>query len=390
MNSKPFLYLDHCGTTALSKIVKQKLLSTIEENHFGNPTAVHHLAGLAASEDVEESRKTIASALRCKPQNVIFTSGASEANNLVILGFWLRFQDRGVRVLYGATEHKSVLEAAKQVGSLPKGEANEIPVDQNGVAKLDVLESYLKDNPRKFPTLVCLMQTNNEVPARNNIEAIASLCKAHRAYFHCDTVQTYVREALNMAGGNYGSVVLSPHKFYGPKGIGILVMSDSALRPPVVPPYTGGEQEFGLRPGTLNTMVIGATAVAVSQHEQQRPELIKHLAACDEAFCNAMTERCPAFHLTVPRNASVPGIINFYIDNYDAPTLLQKLERVCINRGASCTGAGGEKYSHVPKALGLPIEIQANVLRASFGWGCSVEDVISAAEEISAVVATRK
>lgn len=359
-------------------MVKRALIASINADHFGNPSAVHHAAGFEASEDVENARLAVATALRSTnpgPQHVIFTSGASEANNLVLLGFWLRFRDRGARILYGATEHKSVLEAAKQVGELPRGQATELPVDKMGTVKLNVLEELLKDNPDKTPTLVALMHTNNEIPTRHPVEAVAALCKTYKAYFHCDTVQGFVREDIDLTTGHYGSVVLSPHKFYGPKGVGILAFSTSSLRPPIVPPYVGGDQEFGVRPGTLNLLSIETAALAVTELVQMRPALLKHLRACDELFYREMTAHCPGFHLTVPINPDVPGIVNFYIDNQDAPSLLQKMQRVCLNRGASCTGAGGEKYSHVPKALGLPIEIQANVLRASFGWNVTLEDI---------------
>lgn len=382
-------YFDHCGTTRPSDAVKRALIAGIETDHFGNPSAVHHAAGFQASEDVGKARLAVASALHSTspgPQDVIFTSGASEANNIVILGFWLRFRDRGARILFGATEHKSVLEPAKQVGDLPKGQATELPVDKMGIVDLSVLENLLKDNPSKTPTLVALMHTNNEIPVRHPIEAVAALCKTYRAYFHCDTVQGFVREAIDLASGYYGSVVVSPHKFYGPKGVGILAFSTSSLRPPIIPPYAGGEQESGMRPGTVNPFLIGPAALAVTEHELHRSALLEHLRACDELFCREMSIHCPGFRLTVPINRNVPGIVNFYIDEHDAPSLLQKMQRVCINRGASCTGAGGEKYSHVPKALGLPIEIQANVLRASFGWNASLDDIRSGVIEIARAV----
>lgn len=383
MDRDKVLYFDHCGTTPLSDAVKAKFHQMIDANHFGNPTAVHHTRGLEAAEEVEESRKLIAQAIGAKPQNIVFTSGASEANNLVLWGFWQRFKDRGVRILYGATEHKSVLEPAMHIGGLPHCESVEVPVDKLGMIRLDVLETLLKDNPKRLQTLVVVMQSNNEIPVRYPIEEISALCIKSKAYFHCDTVQAYVREKVDISKGRYGSVVISSHKFYGPKGLGILAFSDSYLKAPLLPTYTGGEQEFGLRPGTLNTLAINAAAVAVKEHEKNRVTLVEHLKACDQIFVEEMTQKCPGFHLTVPINARVPGIVNFYIERHDAPSLLEKLTKVCMNRGASCTGAGGEKYSHVPKALGLPIEIQANVLRASFGWTSSLDDIKLGVKEIA-------
>ena len=382
-------YLDHCGSTPLDPSVAKILVEGIQKNHFGNPTASHHAAGLLASQEVEISRLAIANELHCAPHQIIFTAGASEANNLVILGFWLRFRVRGCRILYGATEHKSVLEPAKQLADLPNGSGVELPVDSSGVIDLAVLEKYLADNSKKVPTLVALMQSNNEIPARHPVEKIAALCKVHKAYFHCDAVQSFVRESLDLSSGNYGSVVISPHKIYGPKGIGILAFADSNLKSPIIPPYTGGEQEFSMRPGTSNTLAIRAAAVAIEVHSANRERLLTHMRACDEAFCETMKKNAKGFHLTVPRNTTVPGIINFYIEGHDAPSLLLKLQKTCINRGASCTGAGGEKFSHVPRALGLPIEVEANVLRASFGFGCTVEEAVMAADEICSLLGSK-
>lgn len=382
-------YLDHCGSTPLDPAVAKVLIEGVQKNHFGNPTASHHKAGLLASQEVEASRLAIATELHCAPHQIIFTGGASEANNLVILGFWLRFRDRGCRILYGATEHKSVLEPSKQVADLPNGSGVELPVDSFGVIDLAVLEKLLADNPKKVPTLVALMQTNNEIPARHPVEKIAALCKTYKSYFHCDAVQAFVREPLDLSSGCYGSVVISPHKIYGPKGIGILALADSILKPPVIPPYTGGEQEFSMRPGTSNTLAIGAAAAAIKIHSANREKLLAHMRVCDEAFCETMQKNADGFHLTVPMNTTVPGIINFYLEGHDAPSLLLRLQKTCINRGASCTGSGGEKFSHVPRALGLPIEVEANVLRASFGFGCTVEEVVMAANEICSLLSSK-
>jgi cysteine desulfurase len=150
-------------------------------------------------------------------------------------------------------------------------------------------------------------------------------------------------------------------------------------------PFQGGEQERRLRPGTLNTLAIVGTAAAMDLHERRRGELLEHLRACDDAFINVMKTKVPGFNLTIPQSQKCPGIVNFYIHNVDAQSLVHDVsEKVCANRGASCSGAGGEKVRHVPAALGLPVEIAANVIRVSFGFVSSVEDAKIAAEIFAA------
>ena len=363
------------------------MIDFLDTGAFGNPSASHHLVGQEASRHVENSRQKIAGALGLKPHQIIFTSGATEANNLVLSGFYARHRTRGLRIFYGSTEHKSVLESAVYLGSLPGCTSSEIPVHPDGTVNLAKLQSMLEENPTNTPTLVALMHCNNEIPARHPIEDIGKLCIKYGAYFHCDAVQGFVREPLNFRDIPLGSAVISAHKIYGPKGLGILCFSSHPTAPRILPPYRGGEQEQGLRPGTLNTLAIVGGAVAVETHQLKRAELLPHLNACDSAFTEIMSHD-KRFHLTVPMNSNCPGIINFWIDGCEASSLLEKIPHICINRGASCLGGGGEHYSHVPKALGLPIEVQANVLRASFGFDCTVDDVVSGAKAILVAIST--
>jgi cysteine desulfurase len=261
-----------------------------------------------------------------------------------------------------------------------------IPVKRSdGCVDLNALSASLdKDSSASIPTLIALMWCNNEIPARNPIEEIATLCAKHKAFFHCDAVQGIVRENINtgqLSALGLSSMVFAPHKIYGPKGIGVLVIPERSPMLRLDAPLQGGEQEKGLRPGTLNTLAIIGAGVAVSVHENRRPELLTHLQSCDDTFIDAMTANTPGFSLTIPRAKSCPGIVNFHVDRVDAQSLIHEIsEVVCANRGASCSGAGGEKIRHVPTALGLPVEIAANVIRVSFGFGNSLEDARRAAD----------
>jgi cysteine desulfurase len=215
------------------------------------------------------------------------------------------------------------------------------------------------------------------------VEEISKICRKYGAFFHCDGVQGFVREPLDFSQDLYGSYVLSSHKLYGLKGFGVLVVGDGLLSTRISPPYHGGGHERGMRPGTLNTLAIAAGATSISLHNKKRKERLAHMSSCANAFIDQLQAELPEMRLTLPMDDRATGIVNFYIPGIDAPTLLAAMPDICINRGASCIGSGGEAFSHVPKALGFPIEIQANVLRASFGEAISVQGSQKAAVLIS-------
>ncbi|MEY4631857.1 MAG: hypothetical protein RIQ81_1977 [Pseudomonadota bacterium] len=364
------------------------MVAFMDSGKFANPAAHHHDAGKAAWHEVEEARSVVANAIHAKTAWVSFTGSASEANNIIIHGFARRHPR--CRILVGATEHKSVLDPALDLRGQPGCEVEVIPVEsKTGCIDLAALESSLASNQENLPTLVAIMWCNNEIPARNPVEEIARLCTHHRAFFHCDSVQGIVREAVDvttLARAGLSSMIFAPHKIYGPKGIGVLVIPEREPMLRIDAPFQGGEQEKRLRPGTLNTLAIVGTGVAVDLHARRRNELVEHLRQCDEAFIYAMRTSTRGFHLTVSETTSCPGIVNFYIDGVDAESLVHTLASdVCVNRGASCSGAGGEKARHVPTALGLPVEIAANVIRVSFGFGNSLEDARVAASHIAAI-----
>ena len=152
----------------------------------------------------------------------------------------------------------------------------------------------------------------------------------------------------------------------------------------------GGDQERGLRPGTLNVPAIVGLATALKVTSKKRLELNEHLSACDQIFISQLESTCSKQFRKTIESKSTTGIVSFYFDNVNAMTLMQNLPNVCLNRGASCLGSGGERISHVPTELGLPIEVAANVLRVSFGWGCSENDVQQAAEIIGNYVLNKR
>ena len=385
MTQEKIFYLDHCGTTPLSADVKDKLRELVNKDVFGNPSASHHILGKTAESLVNESRAAIAASIGARTDEIIFTGSATEANNMVLWGHALRFQGRNPCIFFGTTEHKSIYETCVAIGDSGLAKTEELPVLPDGKIDLDQLEVKLKA-ARGRPALVTLMHVNNEIPVRHPVEQISALCRQNDAFFHCDGVQGFVREELNFSGETFGSYVISPHKVYGPKGAGILVLGRNELSPRIKATYCGGDQEFSLRPGTHNTLAIAAAATALTSHKYLRPARVEHMHRCAEEFVATLTQKAKSVKLTLPLQKDAAGIVNFYAHGLDAPTLLEEVPHVCINRGSSCLGAHGEKFSHVPKALGLPVEIQANVLRASFGEMISPAEAGLAAEILAATI----
>jgi len=164
-----------------------------------------------------------------------------------------------------------------------------------------------------------------------------------------------------------------------------LALANSAGELGLVPTMTGGEQELGLRAGTQNTALILAAAVAMSEHAQTRGALHTHMQDCQQLFMGSLKTMVADWHLTVPTSEEAVGIVNLWFDGIDAQSLLERIPHLCMNRGASCNG-GGEKFSHVPAALGLPVEVAANVIRISFGWGADREDAERAASILANAV----
>jgi cysteine desulfurase len=384
-SSDRLFYLDHCGSTPLAPLVRDEILGFLASDIYGNPSADHHQAGRRAADIIDDARQNIASAIGARPENIIFTSGATEANNLALWGFFLRYRGRGCRLIYGATEHKSVIEVAENIATVGGADVLKNPVLPSGSLDLNILEDHLKSGKGR-PTLVAIMHINNEIPVRHPINEISQLCHRYGAFFHCDGVQGYVREPVNLNSGSFGSYVFSAHKIYGPRGVGILAIADNQLASRFAPAHRGGDQEYGLRPGTPNTLAIVGAARAVQLHEAERARRVIHMHACAEAFTNALLTNVDYARLTVPIDSCAAGIVNFYIEGLDAPSLLSCVPDICINRGASCIGSGGEHYSHVPMALGCPVEIQANTLRASFGDAVTADDSVAAALRLAEAI----
>jgi cysteine desulfurase len=371
------LYCDYQASTPLDHRIAQALPGYFS-TYIANPHADDHSLGWIAAEACETAAGRIASAIGCDAAEIIFTSGATEANSLALIGLAARRSPDRKRILVSATEHASVIEAARTAAQLFGCSMQIVPVDRDGVIDLDELERFLGDDV----LAVSAMAANNEIGTIQPSQAISRLCERVGAVFHCDAVQAHTAFPLNVESLGAHCVSLSAHKIYGPKGIGSLFVSH-AIQRQIEPLIVGGGQQGGLRAGTLPTplciafadaveLMNGETAVAERRRVAQlRNEFVKRLLAI------------PGIHLNGPElGRRHPGNCNIRIDGVDAKSLLAKAQPRLAASTASACASGTPEASHVLRAIGLSEREAESSIRFSFGRFSSLAEIEQASDYV--------
>lgn len=362
------IYLDHLATTPCDPVVLEGMLPFFAQD-FANAGSIHAL-GRRAEVAVERAREQVAAALNVQPQEIIWTSGATEANNLAIKGAVRFLKAQGAtarRVITVATEHKCVLEAVKSL----EAEGFEpviLPVEPDGQLAENCLEEALKT-----PTLlVSIMAANNETGVLHDLPRLIPLVKQAGALLHVDMVQMFGKGPCSLEGVDLAS--FSAHKIYGPKGVGALYVR---RRPRVrlQPLFSGGGQERGLRSGTLAVPLIigfGLAAVLV----QERCELdIAHLAGLQDRLWQGMRRLFPLARLNGASAQRLPGVVNMCLPGgLDARQMMAAVPDVAFSSGSACSAASGAP-SYVLQAMGLSDDDARRSLRLSVGRYTSGSDV---------------
>ncbi len=366
---KRVAYLDNAATTPVRPEVLEAMLPYLGTEAFGNPSSAHRF-GRAARAGIEASKRTIAEVLGAEPNQVIFTSGGTEADNLALIGAALAARDRGgpFRVAVSAIEHKAVLAAAHAVAHLG-GEEIVLPVNASGVVE----EAALDEALGRGVAAVSVMWVNNEVGVVQPVARLATRCREGGASFHCDAVQAFGKLPVRLADVECTLLTISGHKIGAPKGVGALIVRDRHAVEAII---HGGGQQFGLRPGTENVPGIIGLGTAVELAGAEQPEFARRvrtlrdelerriLAAVPDAVINAwQAERAP--HVS---NVSIPGT--------DSEALLMHLDLagVACSSGSACS-SGAVEPSHVLTAMGVPRDLGVAALRFSFGKDNTAEDV---------------
>lgn len=373
------IYLDYQASTPIDPRVKAVTIEALEKD-FANPSSESHNDGWQARKRVEQSRQTIAEAIGCEADEVIFTSGATEADNIGVLGAALAAPAGRRRILVGSTEHKAVIEpaiAAKRFGY----SVELIPVDHNGHINLTEFEAMLSEDV----AVVSIMFVNNEIGTIQPIDLIAPLVARSGAFFHTDATQAPTAVPLDMLELGVDAASFSSHKIYGPKGVGAFFLSASAPWRPE-PVMFGGAQEGGLRPGTIPTHLCAGFAAAFSLIDGEGQKEREQIQKIRDEFAITLAQSISGCKLTTSAVERHPGNLHLSFKGVNAGDLLDRLQpHLAAARGSACT-SGDSSYSHVLKAIGLNPEAARECIRFSLGRFTSSNDIAKASELIKDVV----
>jgi cysteine desulfurase len=377
--SQPLIYLDGHATTPIDPEVLASMLPYLSEQ-FGNPSSQSHAYGWAAAAAVKSARQIIADAIHADPEEIIFTSGATEANNLAIKGIAEAYLQRGRHIITLETEHRAVLEPCRYLERLGF-EVTYLKVLPDGTINLAALAQALRSDT----VLVSVMAANSEIGVLYPLAEIGKLCRARGILFHTDAAQGIGKIALDVQAMSIDLMSLTAHKLYGPKGIGALYIRRRSPRVQLAPQMHGGEQERGLRSGTLAThQIVGlgkaiALGLAEQPHEcerlkQLRDYLYTHLQVLD------------GIHLNGHPTQRLPGSLNISFEGVDGAALLLGLRsHIAVSSGSACA-SGDAKPSHVLLALGRDRQLASASLRFGIGRFNTLEHIETAAARVIQVV----
>ena len=363
------IYLDHAATTPLDKNVLEKMLPYFCDD-YGNADSPHTL-GRKAMNAVDLARDTIAALLNAKPQEIYFTSGGTESDNWAVFGGARAKAKEGKRhVIVSAIEHHAVLYAAKAL-EMQGFSVTYLPVSGTGRVEPNVL----KESIREDTGLVCVMAANNETGVLQPIQELAGLAHERGALFFTDAVQAAPYTEIDVNGWGVDMLSLSAHKFYGPKGCGVLYIKESVKMENIL---FGGEQERGRRGGTTNVPAVVGLAAAYEKSCRELQTRKEKLAALRKAFLQSISA---LDGVKINGEEGLPAILNLQIRGVENTALLYKmdLQGVCFAAGSACASAS-VKPSHVLTAMGLTEEEAKNSVRISFGKDNTEEEVFKAAE----------
>lgn len=366
------IYLDYQATTPLDPDVRACMLPFLEDR-FGNPHSEHAL-GWDAAEAVEDARSAVAELIGAAPGEIILTGGATEANNLSLLGAARRAKRR--RMLVSAIEHKSVLAPAAALAE--QGfKVETIPVQADGIVDLECLAQLIRPDT----ALVSVMAANNEIGTLQPLREIGALCAEAGALFHTDAAQLAGKLPIDVEAIGIDLLSLSAHKFYGPKGIGALFIAGHA-RPQIAPIIYGGGQQGGMRAGTLAPMLCAGLAAAAEKAIVEQAKDETHARALKLRLLSRLKHGLPAVEVNGSDTCSLSGCLNICIPGIDAHALLMTLQAELAASVGSACNSGLIEPSYVLGAIGLKPDEASASLRLGFGRFTTIDDIDRAAAQI--------
>ncbi len=379
MSTQSTIYLDYASTTPVDPRVATKMMEFLTpEGEFGNPASRSHRFGWKADEAVEEARSHVANLVNCDPREIVWTSGATEADNLAIKGVARFYKSKGNHIITSKIEHKAVLDPCRQL-EREGFEVTYLDPDESGVITPDSVKSAIQDNT----VLVSIMHINNELGSVNDIEKIGEVTRKHGAFFHVDAAQSTGKVDIDLQKICVDLMSFSAHKTYGPKGIGALyVRRKPRVRLEAL--IHGGGHERGMRSGTLAThQIVGmgeAFRIASKEMKEDHNKIVKF----HEKFLDKVKE-IDHVYINGDLDNKVPNILNVSFNFVEGESLIMGLKDIAVSSGSACTSASLEP-SYVLRALGRKDELAHSSIRFSFGRFTSDDDVNNTLDILGNVV----
>jgi cysteine desulfurase len=372
------IYLDHNATTPLCAAAREAMEPFLSRHH-GNPSSVH-AAGREARAAIDDARDRLAGLLGTKPHELIFTSSGTESNNLAVLGLARAHTARGRHLICARTEHHAVLNAFEHLAKREAFDVTFLDVDEQGVIDPDELARVIRSDT----TLVSIMTANNETGVIQPILELARWCEERGVFLHSDMVQSFGKLETDLAAGNLAAASFAAHKFYGPKGAGLLYLRAGIAIEPI---QFGGAHENQRRPGTENVAAIAGMAVAAEFALRDCAEEQKREAALRDALWKKISAGCPDAIRNGDGSPCLANTLNVSFSGLSSETILMALdlEGVCASSGSACM-VGSVVASHVLLAMALPAELAGAAVRFSLGRDTTEHEIERAGEIIGRVV----
>lgn len=379
MAVKTPIYMDNHATTPTDPRVVQAMLPYFTEV-FGNAASRNHHFGWQAEEAVESARATIARAINADPKEIVFTSGATESNNLAIKGVAEMYAEKGNHIITAVTEHKAVIDPCKKL-ERQGFNVTFLPVLKSGLVDLDQLKEAITDKT----ILVSIMHANNEIGVVQPIREIGALCESRGVLLHTDATQTVGKIPVDVQADNIHLLSFSGHKVYGPKGVGVLYVRRRKPRVRVTPIMDGGGHERGMRSGTLNVTGIVGLGKAVELAISEMPEESARLRGLRDHLRKRLFDNIGDIYENGDPVHKLPHSLNISFSFVEGESLLMGIHDIAVSSGSACTSASLEP-SYVLKSLGLGDELAHSSIRFGLGRFNTLEEVDYVADKLIGVV----
>jgi cysteine desulfurase len=376
MLKKP-VYMDNHATTRVDSRVLDAMLPYFTEK-FGNAASRNHSFGWEAEEAVDRSRNQIAALIGAKSKEIIFTSGATESDNLAIKGVVEFYKDKGNHIISCVTEHKAVLDSCRALERAGKATVTYLPVDKYGMVDPDAVRRAITDKT----VLITIMWANNEIGTIHPIAEIGRIAKEKGIIFHCDAVQAIGKVPVDFEKAGVDLASITAHKIYGPKGIGAIYVRSKGPRVRLTPQMDGGGHERGMRSGTLNVPGIVGLGAACEIAGKEMPEEARRLIQLRSQLQAGLFERLDEIYVNGHPTERLPGNLNVSFAYVEGESLLMGINDIAVSSGSACTSATLEP-SYVIRALGIDDELAHSSIRFGLGRFNTLEEVDYVTDRVS-------